>query len=176
MSPLKKRLFLMAMVCFALLFLPLCTSSEDKTSKQKEKTSVAEKSEETGISEAEVADFMSGIESATHAEDAESLREYFSPSAKITLTRGVKTMVLDVDSYLKGLQEEWNKESFSVPPTNESEVITLDPDGRGAVVETDVRELITAGDKEIEVTSHQITRLKLIDGALLVTSVEAVVK
>jgi hypothetical protein len=132
--------------------------------------------EYTTITESDVLAVMDEVERATLAKDINGVIKYLAPFVVINLSRetpfGMQRIQMSRDQYKEELQKVFSKASHHEYRCENIKTIISD-DSRSAIVETDVIEHIVMDGKDIRTKTHEKTVVEVIDGKLLVTSLDA---
>jgi len=132
----------------------------------------------TTITENDVVAIMDEVERVTLAKDINGVISYLAPFVIINLSMetpfGIQRVRMSRDQYKEELQKVFSKASHHEYRC-ENVKITISDDSRSAIVETDIIERIVMEGKDIRTKTHEKTVVEIIDGKLLVTSLDAVV-
>ena len=135
----------------------------------------------TEITEHDVLAIMNDVERATLAKDLDGVIKHLAPFVVINVTMTPPDLPfmpqraqMSRDQYAEELKKVFAKLTLH-EYKRENDKITINNDRRSALTETDVLELIVMDGKEIRTTTHETSVLEIIDGNILVTSIDAVI-
>jgi hypothetical protein len=132
----------------------------------------------TTVTENDVVAIIDEVERVTLAKDINGVIKHLAPFVIINLSMetpfGIQRVQMSRDQYKEELQKLFSKASHH-EYRYENVKITVSDDSRSAVVESDVIERIVMEGKDIRTKTHERTVIEIIDGKLLVTSLDAVV-
>jgi ketosteroid isomerase-like protein len=133
----------------------------------------------TTIREQDIVRVMGEVETATREKDIEGVIRHMAPFVVITVSMGspfsMEKVQMSRDQYKAELQKVFSKATRH-EYRRENETIAISEDGKSAVVETDVIELVVMGGLEHRTTTHEKGVMEIIDGKILVTALDAVVR
>lgn len=133
----------------------------------------------TTIGEQDIVRVMNEVETATRGKDIEGVIRHMAPFVVITVSMdspfSMKKVQMSRDQYKAELQKVFLRASRH-EYRRENETIAIREDGKSAVVETNVVELVVMGGLEHRTTTHEKAVIEIIDGRILVTSLDAVVR
>ena len=132
----------------------------------------------TTITENDLVAIIDEVERVTLAKDINGVIKHLAPFVVINLSMetpfGMQRVQMSRDQYKEEMQKVFSKASHHEYQC-ENVKITISDDSRSAIVETDVIERIVMEGKDIRTKTHEKTVVEIIDGKLLVTSLDAVV-
>ncbi len=133
----------------------------------------------TTITENDVREIMQDVEKASSNRDIDRVAKYLAPSVVITIEEqtpaGPMRMQMNRDQYISTLREVFSKTS-EYEYRQENAVITIGSTGRTATVEADIFEHIVFQGVEKKTMTREKAQLELIDGKILLTSLEGSVR
>jgi hypothetical protein len=131
------------------------------------------------ITENDIREIMINVENSARNRDIEGVIRYLSPDIVIKISMdtlfGLQTEQWTLTKYKIETENSWALSS-SYEYNRENEEITVSDDGKSAIVKTDILEVITVQGQTIRQKTHEKVRIEIIDGKLMVTSIEAYVK
>jgi hypothetical protein len=131
------------------------------------------------IGEQDVVRVMNEVEAATRGKDIEGVIRHLAPFVVITVSLddpfNLEKKQMTRDQYKAELQKVFAKASLH-EYGRENESIAIREDGKSAVVETDVIERVVMDGLEHRTTTHERAVLEIIDGHIVVTALDAVVR
>jgi hypothetical protein len=137
--------------------------------------------EYTEITENDVLAIMNEVEKATLAKDVDGVIRHLAPFVVINVilppndsTFLPQRAQMSRDQYATELKTVFANLTYH-EYRRENDTIIISNDKRSARTETDVIEVITMYGKQIRTTTHEISVLEIIDGKILVTSIDAVI-
>jgi hypothetical protein len=135
----------------------------------------------TEITETDVLAIMHEVQKATLAKDLDGVIKHLAPFVVINVTMPTDDVPLmpqraqmTRDQYAAELKNVFANLTYH-EYRRENDKITIREDRRSAQTETDVIEAIIIGGQEIRTTTHQTSVLEIIEGKILVTSIDAVI-
>jgi hypothetical protein len=132
----------------------------------------------TIITENDVVAIMDEVRTETLAKDTNGVIKHLAPFVIINLSMetpfGMQRTQMSRVQYKEELQAVFSKATHHEYQC-ENVKITISDDSRSAIVETDVIERIVMEGQDVRTKTHEKTVLEIIDGKLLVTSLDAVV-
>jgi len=132
----------------------------------------------TAITENDITAMIDDVERATRDKDSDGVIKHMAPFVIINVSMetpaGMQRIQMSRDQYKELLQKVFSKASLH-EYRYENARITISDDRRSAVVETDIIEHIIMEGKETNTTTHEKTVVEIINGKLLVTSLDALV-
>jgi len=133
------------------------------------------------IAENDVMSMMNEVEKATLAKDLNGVIKHMAPFVVINITMASDNSTLmqqrvqiSRDQYEDELRKFFAKRSYH-DYRIENAAITISEHRRSAIAEADILETIVMDEKETRTTTHQKSVLEIIDGKILVTSIDAII-
>jgi hypothetical protein len=133
----------------------------------------------TIIGEEDIVRVMNEVETATREKDIEGVIRHMAPFVVITISMdspfSMEKVQMTRDQYKAELQKVFSRASRH-EYRRENETIAIRKDGKNAVVETDVIELVVMDGLEHRTTTHEKAVMEISDGKIAVTALDAVVR
>jgi hypothetical protein len=130
------------------------------------------------ITENDVLEVIDEVRKATLAKDIDGVIKHLAPFVIINLSMetpvGMQMTQMSRDQYKEELQKVYSKVTHHEYQC-ENVKITINDDSRSAIVETDIIERLLMDGQDVRTKTHEKTVIEIIDGRLLVTSLDAVV-
>jgi hypothetical protein len=130
------------------------------------------------ITQNDVLAIIDEVKRATLDKDVDGVIKYLAPFVIINLSMetpfGMQMTQMSRDQYKEELQKVYSKATHHEYRC-ENVKISISDDSRSAIVETDVIERIVVEGQDVRTKTHEKTVMEIIDGKLLVTTLDAVV-
>ncbi len=131
------------------------------------------------ITEDDIREMIYEVETANKNRDMKGVLRYMSPDIEIYINMdtilGPQQMQWTLTRYKIETENAWsNASSYTYERQNDK--ITISDDGQSAHVETDIFEVITVQGKTVKQKAHEKIDIKIVNGELMVTKLEAFIK
>jgi hypothetical protein len=133
------------------------------------------------ITENDVLAMMDEVGKATLTKDLDGVIKHMAPFVVINITMASdnstfmpQRVQISRDQYAEELRNFFAKRSYHDYRIENAE-ITISEHRRSAMTEADIFEVTVMDEKETRTTTHQKSVLEIIDGKILVTSIDAVI-
>jgi hypothetical protein len=135
--------------------------------------------EYTFITENDVLEIIEAVETATQEKDIDNIIKRMSSSVEINISLdtifGPQKQRWSREQYQKETEKGWAMAS-SYEYKRENDKVKISDDGQSAVVEADIIETMVVQGNRMRSTTHEKVTIEIIDGQLLVTHLDAVVR
>ncbi|MFZ5906337.1 MAG: hypothetical protein ACOYVJ_02865 [Nitrospirota bacterium] len=136
-------------------------------------------SNHTTITENDIRTMMQEVEAATLGKDLDGIMKHLAPFVVITVSMetpyGLQRIQMTRDQYREELKKTFAGLSH-YEYEHDNDQITVAPDGRTAITETVVTEVLVVDGQESRTTTREKVYLEIVDGEILVSRIDGTIR